>query len=125
MRFIPTLVHGFFDYILGLLMICAPWLLHYHDDHVETWGPSIIIATMFTYDIFTDYETGLVKFLAMPAHLWFDFVCGFALMVAPWLFSFNEIPRAPYVCMTIGILIILNSLCTETLPSYAEKRGNN
>ena len=120
MRFIPTIFHGIFDLLLAVLVLLAPWIFDYKSDGAETWGPSIIIAVMLAYSILTDYETGLIKILAMPAHNWFDVASGFGIIFSPWLFEFREVPHATGVLMTFGILIILNGLFTETLPSYAE-----
>ena len=127
MRFIPTIVHGIIDYIIGILVLASPWLFHYKNDGSETWGPAIIIAAMFAYEILTDYEVGLIKLLAMPAHLYFDIACGLALVCSPWIFdALNEAPHhASGIIMTFGIFITLNGLFTQTLPSYAEKRSNN
>ncbi len=37
MRSIPTRVHGVLDYLVGLLLIGAPWLLGFERGGAETW----------------------------------------------------------------------------------------
>jgi hypothetical protein len=125
MKFIPTIFHCILDYIIGLLVLLSPWIFDYKSDGAETWGPTVIVGIMFAYNLLTDSETGLIKFLAMPAHLWFDIFCGITLAASPWIFDFKDVLHAPQIVIFFGILITLNGLFTETLPSYAEKKGND
>ncbi len=42
MRFIPTRLHGVLDYLVGTLLIAAPWLLNFNRGGAETWVPVIL-----------------------------------------------------------------------------------
>ena len=66
---LPTRVHGMLDYLLGALLIGAPWLFGFENGGAETWVPVALGAGVLLYSAFTDYELGLVKKLQMPAHL--------------------------------------------------------
>lgn len=44
MRFIPTRVHGMLDYLIGILLIAAPWLFDFDRGGMETWIPVILGA---------------------------------------------------------------------------------
>jgi hypothetical protein len=37
MRFIPTRIHGFLDYAVGVLLIVVPWLFGFAAGGAETW----------------------------------------------------------------------------------------
>lgn len=69
MRFIPTRIHGVLDYLVGALLIAAPWLLNFDRGGAETWVPVILGVGALLYSLFTDYELGLVRRLSMSTHL--------------------------------------------------------
>lgn len=114
MRFIPTNVHAVLDYLMGLLLIVAPWLLGFADGGAETWVPVILGAGVILYSLFTDYELSLAKSLSMPAHLWLDVLGGALLAISPWLFGFSDLVFWPH--LVLGLLEIGASVMTETAP---------
>jgi hypothetical protein len=116
MRFLPTGVHGVLDYLIGVLLIVAPWLFGFAEGGIETWLPIILGAGVILYSLFTDYEMGAVKSLSMPAHLWLDGLGGALLAVSPWLFGFNDLVVWPH--LVVGLLEIGAALMTKTHPSY-------
>lgn len=116
MRFIPTRVHGYLDYALGVLLIVAPWLLAFARGGAETWVPVILGVGVILYSLLTDYELGAVRSISMPAHLALDGLGGLVLLVSPWLFGFADFVWVPHVLL--GIVEIGAALFTETVPSY-------
>lgn len=119
MRFIPTRVHGFMDYGMGILLIAAPWLFGFAAGGAETWVPVILGAGAILYSLFTDYELGLVRSLSMPAHLGLDAMSGLLLAVSPWLFGFADLVYLPH--LILGILEIGAALFTETTPADSRR----
>jgi hypothetical protein len=120
MRFLSTRIHGYIDYLMGALLIAAPWLLGFAEGGAETWVPVILGAGVILYSLFTDYELGAVKSLPMIPHLWLDGLGGALLAASPWLFGFADWVWAPH--LILGLLEIGAALTTETEPSY-EQRG--
>lgn len=116
MRFLPTRVHGYIDYLMGALLIAAPWLLGFAQGGAETWVPVILGTGVILYSLFTDYELGVVKSLSMPMHLWLDGLGGLLLAASPWLFGFDEYVWAPH--LVFGVLEIGAALFTQTTPSH-------
>jgi hypothetical protein len=115
-RFIPTNVHGIMDYLMGVLLIAAPWLFGFARGGAETWLPVILGAGVILYSFFTDYELGAVKSISMPAHLWLDGLGGALLAVSPWLFGFSDLIVWPH--LLLGLLEVGAALTTDTRPSY-------
>ena len=111
MRFIPTKTHGYLDYIVGLLLIAAPWLFDFYRDGAETWVPVILGVATFIYSLMTDYELGASKMISMRTHLTIDLVSGIFLAASPWIFGFDEYVWAPH--LIVGIFEIVASLCTR------------
>lgn len=114
MRFIPTRVHGFLDYSMGLLLIAAPWLFGFAAGGAETWVPVVLGAGAILYSLMTDYELGVVRTIPMTAHLGLDGMAGLLLAVSPWLFGFADLVYLPH--LVLGIAEMGAALFTETTP---------
>jgi hypothetical protein len=119
MRFIPTKVHGILDYMMGLLLIAAPWLFDFADGGAETWVPVILGAGAIIYSLMTDYELGVTRNLSMRTHLTLDLMSGILLAASPWLFGFADRVYEPH--LILGILEIGAALFTKKTPAN-EKR---
>lgn len=115
MRFIPTKVHGVLDYLMGILLIAAPWLFDFARGGAETWVPVILGAGAILYSLMTDYELGLSRSISMSTHLTLDLLSGVLLAASPWLFGFHEFVYLPH--LILGLLEIGASLMTEKTPS--------
>jgi hypothetical protein len=122
MRFIPTRTHGILDYLIGALLIVAPWLFDFADGGAKQWVPIILGAGALLYSIMTDYELGLVKAIPMSVHLMLDLGSGIILAVSPWLFGFADEIWWPH--LVFGLLEIGAALMTQTRPAYQEDTFN-
>jgi hypothetical protein len=118
---LPTRVHGMLDYLLGALLIAAPWLFGFADGGAEQWVPVGLGAAVLLYSAFTDYELGLVKKLQMPAHLLLDALGGLLLAASPWMFGFDERVWIPHVA--VGLVEVLTAAITNTVPGYERRRS--
>ena len=115
MRFIPTRVHGILDYMMGILLIAAPWLLGFADGGAETWVPVILGAGAIIYSLMTDYELGASKTISMRTHLTLDLMSGALLAASPWIFGFADYVYMPH--LVLGIIEIGAALFTKRVPS--------
>lgn len=115
MRFIPTRIHGIFDYIIGIVLILAPSLLGFRRGGPETWVAVLLGIAVLVYSLLTRYELGLVRAIPMSTHLTLDFISGVVLAISPWLFGFANIVWAPH--LVIGLFEIGAALMTQTHPS--------
>lgn len=116
MRFIPTKIHGYLDYMVGALLIAAPWLFDFAAGGAETWVPVVLGAAAIIYSLLTDYELGAFKTISMRTHLMLDLVSGILLAVSPWLFGFAEDVWGPH--LVLGLLEIGAALMTKREPSH-------
>lgn len=78
------------DYLMGVLLIIAPWILGFGENGAETWVPVVLGAGVIAYSLMTDYELGVVKAIPMRVHLSRDLGGGLLLAVSPWLFQFAD-----------------------------------
>lgn len=120
MRVISTRAHGIIDYIVGILLIAAPWLFDFARGGAETWIPVILGAGTILYSLLTDYELGAARKIPMKTHLWLDVVAGAFLAVSPWLFGFADYVYLPH--LIVGIAEIGVALMTQTVPSTEHTR---
>lgn len=119
MRFLPTRVHGVLDYLVGTLLIAAPWLFNFARGGAETWVPVVLGAGAIIYSLMTDYELGLARKISTQTHLALDLWSGILLAASPWLFSFYEYVYLPHVIL--GIFEIGASLATQASPSVTRQ----
>lgn len=116
MRFIPTRTHGILDYVMGVILIAAPWILGFADGGAKQWVPIIIGALIIGQSLMTDYELGVVKVIPMGAHLMMDIVTGLVLAASPWVFGFADEIWWPH--LVFGLLEIGAALMTQTRPDF-------
>ncbi|MEO7350141.1 MAG: hypothetical protein ABIW32_09850 [Terrimesophilobacter sp.] len=111
MRFIPTKVHGVLDYLVAIALILAPWIFGF----ANIGGPAVIIPVvlgvgLIVYSLFTRYELGAFKLIAMPIHLVFDIAASLFLIASPFIFGFiNEAPNAwvPHIVVGVAVIIVV------------------
>jgi hypothetical protein len=115
MRFIPTKIHGYLDYLMGALLIAAPWLFDFADGGAETWVPVILGAGAIIYSLMTDYELGATNAISMRTHLTLDLMSGILLAASPWIFGFSDYIWEPH--LILGLLEIGAALMTKREPS--------
>lgn len=115
MKIISTKVHGVLDYLMGIVLIAAPWILKFNRDGAETWVPVILGAGVILYSLFTKYELSLSKQIPMRTHLTLDIVSGILLALSPWIFGFSEYVFLPH--LILGVLEIGAGLMTESTSS--------
>lgn len=114
MRVIGTKTHGILDYIVGILLILAPWILGFAAGGAETWVPVILGAGAILYSLLTDYELGVWHMISMRTHLALDMISGLLLLVSPWLFGFADYIWAPHVI--VGLIEMGAAMMTEKTP---------
>ncbi|MBC4018506.1 SPW repeat domain-containing protein [Siccirubricoccus deserti] len=117
MRFISTRTHGVIDYLMGALLIVAPYILGFADGTAAQWIPQIVGAVLIGAALMTDYELGAVRMIPMPVHLFLDVAAGALLAVSPWLFGFAD--RVFWPHLILGLLEIGAGLMTRTTPETA------
>jgi hypothetical protein len=109
MRFIPTIVHGPADYIVGLIVVGLPF--YYGSTGTSRVAFVTLGHLVICYSLLTDYELGLARVLRIHFHLLLDALFGLAMLVAPTLLPLPNDSRIPvYV---IGVLSLFLALTTQ------------
>jgi len=104
------------DYLMGLVLIAAPWMFEFAQGGAETWVPVILGVATLGLSLLTNYELGAVKVLPMPLHLTIDLLSGGLLAASPWLFGFADRVYLPH--LILGIAEVGASLLTQRTPAF-------
>jgi hypothetical protein len=124
-RFVPTRVHGIFDYIGGIGLIASPFIFGFYSmGGIAVILPIVLGTGLILYSLLTNYERGIpgLRFIPMPAHLIFDFVAAALLAVAPFLFSYSNQGLNVWLPQVIaGVAVILLVIVSQTHPHLNEK----
>ncbi|MBA2664942.1 MAG: SPW repeat protein [Bradymonadaceae bacterium] len=120
MRFIPTRIHGILDYLVGAVLILAPFIFGFATGGAAQWTPILIGAAIIISALFTDFELGVVRKMPMQGHLGLDVVLGIVLAVSPWLFAFSAVVWVPH--LIVGLALIGLGLTTQLTPAEAGPR---
>jgi hypothetical protein len=112
MRFIPTRIHAYLDYLFGAVLIAAPWLFGFANGGAAQWVPVVIGAAGIAYSLFSDHEVSVSPAIPMSTHLWIDVAVGLVLAASPWIFNFADFIAWPHVL--IGLFAVVAGLTTET-----------
>jgi len=119
-RFLPTAVHGVFDYAGAIGLVASPLIFGFADvGGIAVFLPIVLGAGLLIYSLLTDYELGIpvVKFIPMSVHLSVDFVASAFLAVAPFLFGYKNLGLNVWLPQVIaGISVILLVLVSKTDP---------
>lgn len=118
---ISTKTHGIMDYLVGVVLIAAPFLFGFATGGAEMWVPIILGISAIVYSLMTDYEYGAANVIPMRTHLWLDTVSGIFLALSPWIFGFAGEVFLPH--LIVGIVEILAAAMTEKVPGHSPRRA--
>ena len=108
---LPTRVHGFLDWLMGLALVIVPLALGFGAGP-QTWLPVLLGGGLILYSLFTAYELGVVPLIPMPSHLVLDGMGGLLLAASPWIFGFAWEVWAPH--LTFGLIEVGAAIFTQT-----------
>ena len=104
---INTRTHAVIDYVVGILLLIAPYVLGFANGGPEQWTPQILGALTLIVSLLTTYEYSLVKLVPFRIHLGIDVVEALLLLVSPWLFGFASRIWWPHVLVGVIELLVI------------------
>jgi len=117
---LPAFVHGVLDYVMGALLIAAPFVLSFTAD-AATAAAVAAGVILLVVAASTQLPTGIVHSVPPALHAIVDYVVALALVVAPFALGFTVDHTAAPVLVVIGVLQLLQTLATRFLrPKDAE-----
>lgn len=67
----------------------------------------------FIDEYFFNLNNIIMRFISTRVHGYLDYIMGFALILAPWIFGFYQGGIASWVPIILGVSVILYSLFTD------------
>ena len=124
MRFIPTRYHAPLDYIVGAVLIAAPWIFQFSDIGAATAVSIVLGAGLIAYSLVTNYELGVWKVAPMAVHNLIDIVAGGFLAASPWIFGFADETANVWVPhLAVGLAAVFLGLTTKQQGGYSYRRS--
>lgn len=112
MKFLNTKLHGYVDYIISIVFLFIPSMLHLEAHIIQSLLFYIFAVFILFLSLQTDYEAGLYKVIPVQIHLCIELLAGLFFGISPWIFGFAQSVFLPY--LFFGALIIAVSLSTKT-----------
>lgn len=114
MKVLNSQIHGFLDYMTGVLLLLTPTIFGFADvGGAAVTVPRIIGLLILGQSVFTRYELGLIKLIPFRTHLMLDYGVALLTLVSPWLFGFADIDNARIAMFVIGVAEFLVVLMTR------------
>jgi hypothetical protein len=105
MKIISAKIHGYLDYLVILIFLCAPALLHL------SLLPAVISYSLagihLLLTLLTDFPLGALKLVPLKWHGIIELVVGPVLAALPFILGFGSEPAAQYFYVVNGIVILL------------------
>ena len=112
---IPLFVHGIFEYVVGILLIAAPFLLGFDSDAATALSIVLGVATL-VIAASTQSPTGLAKVIPIPIHVVLDLASAALMIAAPFLFGFTDESAPTALLIVLGVVGLLVTIGTRFLP---------
>lgn len=113
---ISRFLHGAIEYVVGVLLIAAPFLLSFEANAAVAMS---IVAGVLVVVIAASTEgpTSLIDSLPVAVHLLLDFVLAGVLIAAPFLFGFSDESAPTAFFLVLGVLHLLVTIGTRFKPA--------
>ncbi|MCQ6957048.1 SPW repeat domain-containing protein [Mucilaginibacter aquariorum] len=118
--FLPISFHSVLDYVLATITAASPWLFGFS----ATGGASLFIplfigCMQWNMIIFTNYKFGIWQVFPLQLHLIFDFICGFLIFSAAFIYHYEGLVFWSQVCL--GIVNMVFGIFTAKTPFLNNK----
>lgn len=117
MKFIPTYLHGAFDYVCGFALILCPHALGFAETQgPERFVPQLVGLFILVQSLMTRYECGVLRVLPMSTHRLNEALAALFLGLSPWVFDFHSALETVLLYCGIGAAMLLSCLLTDDKP---------
>ena len=119
---LPAPIHGLLDYLLGAVLVAAPFVLGF-DGAAQTATAVLLGVALLLVAASTQLPTGLVHSIPRALHALLDYAIALALLAAPFVLGFSDDATATPCLIVIGVLHLLQTLATRFLRPLESARG--
>ena len=110
-RLLPWVVHEAIEYVAGVFFILAPFIFRFQDQPAFPVfiGVGVLILVVA---ILSKGPAGVVDVLPTMFHALFDYLLGFFLVLAPFIFAFRN-QTALTISIFLGVAHLVITLVTR------------
>jgi hypothetical protein len=118
MRLITKKIHAYLDYPMAVALIVLPFVLG-----LENFNPLALQLSVgtgiaaFILTLLTDHRLGAYRIIPYKVHLAIDALVGIMFVIAPFLFSFQEVDAYYYWIIGGSVLTVVSLNKAETAVS--------
>lgn len=118
---ISRFLHGAIEYLVGALLIAAPFLLAFESNAavaLSVVAGVLLIAVAAS----TEGPTSLIDSLPLAVHLLLDLALSAVLIASPFLFGFSDESSPTAFFLVLGVLHLLITIGTRFKPEGNRER---
>lgn len=104
MKMINAKMHGYLDYVVVLVFLGAPTLLHL--SALPATIAYILAGVHLALTLLTDFPLGLLKVVPLRIHGFIELVVGPCLIALPFVLGFAGEPAAEAFYVACGVVIL-------------------
>jgi hypothetical protein len=109
---IPAFVHGLLEYVAGVLLVAAPFVIGFDSDTATGIAIAAGVVVLIV-NASTAMSTGLIKSIPVQAHVMLDYVLAILLIAAPFVFAFDDDGSATAFFIVLGIVHLLLTIASR------------
>ena len=116
---VSRLLHGVWEYLVGVLLIASPFLFDFDSDGATAVAIVLGVA-LIGLAAASEGISGLVNQVPLPAHAVVDYVVAGVLIASPFLFGFSDDAEPTALFIILGVVHLVLSIATRYLPARVE-----
>ena len=109
---IPAAVHGLLEYVAGVALIAAPFLLDF-DSGAATAASIVVGVLVLAVAASTAGPTSIVNQIPVSAHLVVDYLLVALLIASPFIFGFSDEGTPTAFFIALGVVHLLVTIGTR------------
>lgn len=113
---LPLSFHAAVELPVALVFLVAPFVLDFDDDTAKTLSIIVGVAVVALFAT-TAWRPAPLKLVPVVGHAVVDFLVGAVLIVAPFLFGFDQDSTATVFFIVMGATLVLVTAATRFDPS--------
>jgi hypothetical protein len=110
---VPVVVHGVFEYAVGVLFIAAPFLFGFSSSAAPTAAAVVVGLLLLAFTATSDLPTGLVHSVTVGVHVTVDLVLAELLVALPFVLGFTDEGAPTALFIVVGVLHLLVTIATR------------
>ncbi|MFL5820199.1 MAG: hypothetical protein ACJ76S_05895 [Solirubrobacteraceae bacterium] len=115
---IPAWLHGIFEYAVVVVLIVAPFVLHFRAGAAT--GVSIVTGVVLLVVVASSSgPTSIVDQVPVAVHVLLDYILAGVLVACPFIFGFSHETNPTAFFIALGVAHLLVTIGTRFLPVKA------